>query len=400
MKGSLEKRMNIKPITLLTISLMLILLWACAPGSSPVEPEAKKASQIASIQSEKLDSKVGDSIWRADWERSLKEAKSEGRVVVYGPPIAETRRGFTEAFQKAYPGITMEYTGLAGAQVAPKITAERRAGIYMVDVHIGGTTTILTSLRQFAAPIKAFLILPEVKDPKAWMEDRLDFSDDAGKINLVFTIEGNSRVIYNSDLVNPGELGSYWDLTKPKWIGKINMRDPRVSGMGLAVATFWYLQPQLGLDYLKSFAAIKPLLTRDSRFQLESVARGRDSMTIAPDTSIAMEFQKAGMPIKFAKIMKEGTYSTANFGSVIVMDKAPHPYAARVFLNWMLSKEGQTVWTTTSGLASRRLDAPLEHIPEELQPNPGVSYLRSYKEEIVMKKDEIVEYLNQIFAGF
>lgn len=53
-------------------------------------------------------------------------------------------------------------------------------------------------------------------------------------------------------------------------MGKINMRDPRVSGMGLAMATFWYLQPQLGLDYLKAFAANKPVITRDSRFQLES----------------------------------------------------------------------------------------------------------------------------------
>lgn len=371
----------------------LIVLWACKQPVAPSAPEEKKSPETIPVTS------LADSP-ESQWQKVLKGARSEGRIVLYGPPIAETRRGFVEEFQKAYPGITLEYTGQAGAQVAPKITAERRAGLYIVDVHIGGTTTILSSFKQFAVPIKPWLFLPEVKDPKAWLGGKLDFADDAEEIDLVFTINAYSHVLYNTELVDPSELTSFWDLTKPKWNGKIIKRDPRVSGGGLATATFWYFHPKLGLDFIKALAANKPTITREPRAQVETVARGKNSITISPDMSTVMEFRKAGMPIKVAKIMKEGTYSTASFGSVIAMDKAPHPNAARVFINWLLSKEGQRVWTTTSGYPSRRLDAPADHLAEEVRPDPTASYFPGYKEEYVIKKDEVVDRMNEIFAGF
>lgn len=376
----------------LALIILLIGLEACATERAPVVPQSKEPQ--ASV-----DSSVTKPEWQSRWDEVQKEAKREGKVVVYGPPIAEVRQGFIEAFQKRYPSITLEFIGLAGSQVAPKIASERRAGLYIVDVQVGGTTTILTSLKQFAVPIKQYLILPEVTDPKAWWGGKLDFSDEAEEINLVFTINVDPRVVYNSTLVDPKDIPSFWDLTKPQWRGKIIMRDPRTAGGGLATATFWDLHPQLGMDYIKAFAANKPFLTRDGRLQAEWVGRGKYSITVAPDNSSIFEFTKAGMPLKW-QLMKEGTYSTPSFGSVIVMDKAPHPNAAAVFLNWLLGKEGQTVWTTTSSFVSRRLDAPVGHINEELRPVAGVSYLTPYKEKIVMAKEDISPALNKIFEGF
>ncbi len=82
------------------------------------------------------------------------------------------------------------------------------------------------------------------------------------------------------------------------------------------------------------------------------------------------------------------------------MDKAPHPNATTVFLNWLLSKKGQAVWTTASGLASRRLDAPTDHIPEAEKPKPGVYYMPVYKENFVLKRDEVMSHIEKLFTGF
>lgn len=375
------------------LAFIFVILWSCAPRLALQESGLKKAPEPPSVSM----AKVG---WEAEWEKIVQQAKKEGKVVLYGSPVAETRQGFIESFQKAYPGITLDYTAMLGTLAAPKTKAERRAGLYTVDLHTGGTNTILSDLRQFAVPIKPYLVLPEVKDPKVWLEGRLDFSDDAEEINLVYTINISSRVTYNSQLLEPGEITSWWDLTNPKWKGKIIMRDPRVAGQGNATATFWYLEPKLGLDYIKAFAANRPVLSRDPRLETESVARGKYSIGVSLDPPGIKEFQKAGMPIKYTEILKEGTYSSAATGSVIVLDKAPHPNATTVFLNWLLGKEAQTIWTRTSGYASRRLDAPTDHLIEIERPKSGVAYSANYKEAVAMKKDEVAKTLTEIFAGF
>lgn len=322
--------------------------------------------------------------------------------MLYGPPIAETRARFIEAFQKAYPGITLDYVALGGSEVAPKITAERRAGIYQVDLHMGGTTTILSVLRPFAVPIQPYLILPDVKDPKQWLENRLDFSDDANEINLVFTINTSARVVFNSNLVDAKKMEgvSYWEFVKPEWKDKMIFWDPRTAGSGLAQATFWYAHKDLGLDYIKALAANGLVLSRDQRLMAEAVGRGKYNIVFSPDVALIIDLQKAGLPLAWAANMKEGTYSSASFGSVIYMDKAPHPNAAIVFLNWLLGKEGQAKWTTSSGYASRRLDAPTSHLPTDMIPKQGVYYQPNYKEKYVNMKDEIGDQLNKIFTGF
>lgn len=378
---------------LLVLSLPVLIIWSLlsCTRTSPQSP----ASITPAPKPVQQEAKEG---WEAKWQRVLSEARKERSVVVYGPPIPQTRQAFIDGFQKAYPGISLDYTGLPGSLGLPKVKAERKAGIELVDLYIGGTITVL-GFREYVQPVKPFLILPEVIDPKAWWDSRLDFSDDEEKINLVFTLNVNSRVVYNTSLVNPEEITSFLNLVEPKWKDRIIMWDPRVVGSGNATATFWYLHPKLGVDYIRAFAKVNPVLTRDLRMLVESVARGKYSIIISPDTTTVLEFQKAGMPLKWAKFMKEGTYSSAAFGSIGVMDKPPHPNAATVFLNWLLGKEGQAIWTRTSGYASRRIDAPVDHIAEAERPQPGTSYMPTYKEEYVNKKDEVIKILNEIFAG-
>lgn len=380
-------------IVLLGFVSVFSLLLSCAPEAKNVLPEVK-----APVSAPSTLEKSG---WEGQWEKILKEARKEGLVSFYGPPLAETRQAFIGTFQKNYPGITLDYTGRRGSETAAKIQAERRAGLYVADLFGGGTTTGLTAIKPFAVPIKPYLILPEVKDTKYWLDGRLDFADDANELNLVFTIDVSPRIAYNSNSVEPSKIEglSYWEFTKPEWRGKMIFTDPRTSGNGLALATFWYVHPDLGIKYIEALAANGVVLGRDMRLMAESVGRGKYSVSIANDVPFIKELQQAGMPLRWAE-MKEGTFSTAAFGSLMFLDRAPHKNATIVFLNWLLGREGQTIWTKTSGYASRRLDAPTEHLSPEVIPKAGVNYQPNDKEKYVMMKDEIGQKLNKIFAGF
>ncbi len=376
-------------VSVLAIAFSGIILSTYIPQAAPAAGTRGKTAGVTGAS------------WETQWEKVQANARKEGKVVLYGPPIAPTRRAFIESFQKAYPGITLDYLALGGSQVPPKIKSERSAGLYIPDVHVGGTTTILTQLKNIAQPIRPFLILPEVKNDRAWMDGKLYFADDAGEINIGFAIRANSNMAYNTERVKPEEITSFWDMTKPKWKGQIVMQDPRVAGAGLAMATFWYFNKELGPNFIKAFANNKPILTRDLRLQTEWVARGKYSIAIASDTATINEFRKAGAPLSTFNLMKEGTFSTSAFGSVIVMDNAPHPNAATVFVNWLLGKEGQTVWSTSSGFASRRLDVPTNHLLEEMRVIPGrANYTPGDNEAVVRSKDEVVSQMNKIFAGF
>lgn len=377
-----------KKISWIVTALILAGLIACAPAApAPGSTPAPGTTPVP---------RTG---WEAKWEKALQEASKEGKVYVYGPPLPELRRALTDRFTKAYPGLGLDYIALSGGEIAPRVKAEHGAGIYNVDLVISGTSTILTGIREFAQPIKPFLILPEVVDPRAWMGGRLDFADKNEEINLIFTYNTHSGLAYNTDLVTPGEITSWWDLTKPKWRGQIIMWDPTVPGGGGSMIQTWYTYPGLGQDYFKAFIANKPVVTRDTRMQAETVGRAKYSIGAAINHPIILELQKAGMPIKMSKVLKEGSWSTASFGTVAVMNKLPNPNAAAVFLNWVLGKEGQTLFSTEANYFTRRMDVSRAHLDEAVIPEPGAAYFESDKEEAVMKRIEAIDLWRKLLAA-
>ncbi len=338
---------------------------------------------------------------KAEWDRVLEAAKKEGKVVVFGPPGANARQALADSFQKAFPEIQVEYQGATGATTAPRILSEQKSGIYAVDVHVGGTTTMLESLVPAKAldPIPPALILPEVTDLSKWYQGRLDYSDSAEKHNLVFTAAVKVPVAINPEAVKESEIRSYWDLLNPKWSGKIAMRDPMGAGPGLATATFWYAHPQLGVKFMRDlFNKQQVTLSRDDRQLLEWVVRGRYAIVISPSELEATDLKSKGINVDLlgAEQFKEGSYLTAAFGSMALMKRAPHPNAAKLYLNWLLTRDGQTQWTKLSGYPSRRLDAPRDHLNSMLVPKERVEYQPNYKEEFVRLKGDILKLLGEI----
>lgn len=337
----------------------------------------------------------------SEWEQVLTAAKKEARVVVMGPPGAEARQALTTGFQKSFPGIEVEYNGAAGAKTSPRIVAERNAGQFLVDLHVGGTTTMLESLipARVLDPIRPALILPDVLDSNKWWQGRLDFADREGKYNLVFSTNVKTPIAINPQTVKKESIRSYWDLLDPKWQGKIVMRDPTGAGPGLATATFWYADSRIGKEFMrKFFAPGHVVLANDDRQTLEWIARGQYLIVVAPSELHATGLKAKGLSVDLvrAEQFKESSYLTAGFGSVALFNRAPHANAAKVYLNWLLTKDAQTDWSKSSGYLSRRLDVPRDHIDPTLIPQDGVSYQPNYKEEYVRLRDEVTTFIDGV----
>ncbi len=107
---------------------------------------------------------------QSEWERTVEAAKGEGKVVVSIPTSAELRKEFETGFQKKFSAIELELSVARAASNINKIAEEQKAGMRNIDLHIGGTTSIVTGLlaTDLLEPILPSMLLPEVSDPKNW----------------------------------------------------------------------------------------------------------------------------------------------------------------------------------------------------------------------------------------
>lgn len=338
----------------------------------------------------------------SEWDGIIEAAKKEGRVVMMGPVGADVRDAFTQGFQKKYPELRVDYSGMPGASVAPKLLAELRAKRYITDLVVAGTTTALQSLQPVNAIVlmQPFLVGPESQNQSKWRGGKFHFSDNAEKYNLVYGSRVQVAFIANREVVSAGKIKAWRDLLNPEWKGKIASLNPRRAGAGLDIATFWYTNEKIGLgkNFMRQFYGQEVFFSNDERQLLDFVARGRYPIAIGPSGVLAFEFKSKGLPIELVGSagLQEGGFVTASNGTIMVPYNAPRPNAAKLYLDYLLSKEGQLAWSKATGLASYRLDVPKDHIPEVLVPKENVKYQDNYKESFVQMRNEIVEFLDTI----
>lgn len=335
------------------------------------------------------------------WEQVLAAAKKEGVVAVIGPQGSATRDALTLAFQRKYPDIRVELQSMAGSQIGPKLLNELAAGRNSADVLITGTTTALETLLPGKAlvQVKPWLSGPSTQDPSRWRGGKLTFSDEAQTYNLVFSAYVKAPFIYNSQLVSGADFKSWKDLLEPKWQGKIALKDPVGAGGGLGNSTLWYTHDGLGKDFIRRLLTQKELvMPRDDRQMLDFAARGKYPIAIGPSDVLTNEFIARGLPLKHLnpETLKEGTYITAGNGSLAIPRSAPHPNALRVYVDFLLSPEGQLEWSKAARFASLRRDVPKDHVQDILVPKEGMPYPDISTEKYVRLRVEIVEFIKTI----
>ncbi len=298
----------------------------------------------------------------ADWEKIVEAGRKEGKVVASIPPSAELRKLMELSFPKRY-GIGVEFVPARGGNIIRRMVDEAKAGAQYFDIHIGGTESAITGLlpENVLEPVEPFFILPEVRDPKQWWGGYI-WADNAKKFIYNFVAYQTVSLWSNADLYKPSEFKSFDDLLNSKLRGKIGISDPRTPGSG---SSMWsYMNYIKGEEFLKRLVAQKLFVTRDLRLLADNLARGKIAVTSGIGYSEFLPFIKAGLPVTALPVPSEGLYVSGGYGHLMIFKKQPHPNATKVFVNWLLSREGQELFSRGMGVGSRRLDVDTKWLRE------------------------------------
>lgn len=301
------------------------------------------------------------------WNRIVEAAKKEGQLNTYGLPDV-THPAIIEAFNKRYPEIKV-VTVLGHTELIQRIIAERRANKFVGDLFSSGPSILRQAYEaKYLQPLRPALLLPEVTDRTKWYGGKHLWSDPEEKYLLIFEgTPGSASVAYNTTkLPNVDEVQSYWDIVQPKWKGQIGFFN---DGAGATIPTpivALYYHEQVGPKFLKTlFEEMDITISRDRRQSTDWLGRGR--FTFCFLCRGIEEAQKVGIPVEAFtgdQIKEAGVLGSGNSSVLGFFDKAPHPNAAIVFINWFLSREGQITWQSVlnkivvSGSDSMRIDIP------------------------------------------
>ncbi len=211
-------------------------------------------------------------------------------------------------------------------------------------------------------------------DEKGWANGfESGLKDNQKQFGYGHVWEVSSNLWINTDLVKEDELKSAQDLLNPKWKGKLMFADPR-AGATSSPATAVRLV--YGEEMMKKiFVDAEPAYSRANRQIMEQLVRGQRAIALAAADPVVAEFKEAGIGKNLQRVYLQDILVTVTANDLWALKNAPHPNAAKLFVNWILSKEGQTAYTQETLTNSRRLDVP-PSVPEKY-PKPGTKFAYS-----------------------
>jgi iron(III) transport system substrate-binding protein len=278
----------------------------------------------------------------AEWKKVVDAAKKEGKVVVYNGAVGTPVLPKVGAAFEAKYGVRMELLEARASELRERIRTEQASGKILGDVSHNGSTT--TALQLAEGTFQPHGALPNGKRPVA------PFATDEIRIPIYVITYG---ILVNTDMVKPGEEPKSWqDLVNPRWKGKLLSDDMRALGGG---AVFFMVTTQkLGKEYHEKLAQQQPHMNRDLRGNYPRVARGEYPVYFPFTLPDSLDLK--GLPVK-AIMPPEGSPYVRFDGALF--KGAPHPNAARLFLDFLLSDEAQLLYANlgfmpvVGGLESR-----------------------------------------------
>lgn len=381
-------RMKVLNLVLMA-AIVIGALAACARPATPAPtPRATPAATPAPTPS--LTPRPTPAPAVADWDKVVEAAKKEGRVVVYDAMwtmVPPERAALFQAFEEA-TGIKPEITTLQPPESRERIRAEQRSGQIMGDVM---ASAVVMPYDMYQAGYTQPAVVPAGLEKDIWRLEPYYLKGSQNHVVTTYFYPLPSAVI-NTKLVKPEDEPKSWaDLLNPKWKGKMVTTDPRLPGAQPEVGE---LRKVLGEDYYPGLAKLDIMLIPGKPGPTERVARGENAIAFTPEPKIALAAIKAGAPLKLLQF--KDAVPTVSFGMAI-QKNAPHPNAAKVLINWLLTKEGQTVHSKAGLNPSLRKDVPQDWLPPELQFREGYKYLW-YTEDLVAQSTELLKYGKQVFG--
>jgi iron(III) transport system substrate-binding protein len=256
-------------------------------------------------------------------------AKKEGTLKVRFPSEEKRFYEMAEVFKARYPGIEIEYTrGTGQARATAPLIAFKR-GTYLADV--------LTSWDPMEDEYRAANALDRLEDLPAYKTVPQEYNAEGG-IGVAFRLQ-HYCIGYNTKKVKKSELPKTWDdlLTDKRWHnGRIGM----AQNVHVWLGVLWAAK---GTDWVnnyieKTFTVVKPQQRKENlRAYLKLMSLGEYDLGIPAGDFIIRELEDEGMPIS----MHCPDMIPASAGWLGIMRGNPHPNGAKLFSNWILSKEGQ-----------------------------------------------------------
>jgi len=309
-------------------------------------------------------------------------AKAEGGVVVDGPPVDTARTALVQGFQAAY-GIPVSYISSGTTASGARVRAERAAGKYLLDVFISGSDTpTLTFLPNgWLDKVEPVLVAPDVVDKRKWKDGHLWYEDDAHTILRVFQYV-TPELAVNTKLVKRGEVTTWESLLDPKWQGKLITKDPGISGAGASLISYFYIT--FGADFVrKLYVDQKPIVSRDARQSAQWLAQGNYPILVGPDPEAVERFAQLGYPVAPAYPTDGPSVLSGGWGLISLIDKAPHPNAAKLFINWLAGRAGLEAFANATLAVCLRNDVKYTAVPAYAFPRKGVKYMDTYDYKFV-----------------
>jgi len=252
-------------------------------------------------------------------------AKKEGQVVIYTSLNLKDSVPLTEVFEKK-TGIKVELWRASSEKVLQRAVTEARAGRFSPDIlETNGPEMEAMYREKLLEPFYSpnFKDLPAAAFPKHrhYIADRFNF----------FTIG------YNTNLVKPEEVPkSYLELAEPRWSGRVGIEGSDVDWFAAMVKS---MGEEKGLAFFRKLAENKPQIRTGHTLMAELLASGEIPLCATIYNHNVERLTVKGAPVKWKALVP--TFGRPN--AIGVTKRAPHPYAALAFADFMLSKEGQTI---------------------------------------------------------
>lgn len=331
--------------------------------------------------------------WELEWDRLVAAARQEGKLSVFTLAGAGYRKAL-DAFQDAF-SIEVDHQTESSASIwVPKMEREREAGIYTFDNVVVPPNSALIRLKPQGAwdPVRPQIFRPDVLDDKAWRQGfEGQFMDTDKQLAFSYMADVNHYVAIDTRQVSPDEIKTVRDLVNPKWKGRIIITDVRVGSTFLSMQAIRNSFPDGDELVRKLLVELQPAFLRDVRQRAEAMVRAKAPIVLGVTYAGLQEFRDQGVAghVKYLDI-PEMDFAVSH--TVLLYNKAPHPNAAKLFTNWLLTKEGQEAWCKPIPMNSARTD--VEPFSPDAIATPGKKYYFSSREEEYAKQVETQKFIS------
>ena len=258
-------------------------------------------------------------------------------LVYYTTMTLEQSRQITDRFQKKYPGIQVNLYRTGGGPLLNKILTESLGGRNVWDVVVGRAEMVMPLMqRKLIASYRS----PETKMIDDQLVDKESYWTAYYVNSLV--LGWNTKVVRKEDVPR-----TYESLLNPKWKGGLISLDTEAYGMVVGLERAWGKEKTI--NYFKKLASLDPVLKRGNTERVQLAVAGEYSLIIAYNQSI-QRLTSRGAPIDWIPLEPVVTQVVP----IMLSAKAPHPSAARLFVDFVLSKEGQEMLASLQRIPVRK----------------------------------------------